>query len=382
MGPIYELICYEPGLKGQVIELQSHLWSPDPVLNTAYFEWKYERNPYVDSPLIYLATHAGKVVGMRGFFGMQWEGGFPTEKCVALYADDLVIAPEHRNHGLIGKIMAAAFEDLADRKHQYALNASAGPMNVLSSLAAGWRNVGSMAPMRRRSWRSALRDHRAQLIARLPLLSRGMQEAQPRRIEKRRRSFVDIDTGRVRHSLKGFSDVIFEQVPRSEAMAELIERIGSDGRVRQVRDRRYFDWRFENPQSRYRYIFWEKRRLEGYLVLQEYTSGYADPEVVNIVDCEASSVAVQSELLQAAVNLIADRGLTIWSVSLPPETKVLLAEKGFKPLPQSKSAAQQSDMLLIRRVGDRGPVSDWIAAGRPLLEMSSWDLRMLYSTRG
>jgi GNAT superfamily N-acetyltransferase len=160
MDSTYEVVCYEPGLRGQVIELQSHLWSPNAALNTAYFEWKYERNPYVDAPLIYLAMHNGKAVGMRGFWGMQWEGGIPTQESIALYADDLVIAPAHRNRGLIPKIMAAAFEDLGKRSYQYAFNLSAGPITFLSSLATGWRSVGSMQPMRQRSWRVALRSGR------------------------------------------------------------------------------------------------------------------------------------------------------------------------------------------------------------------------------
>ena len=43
----YEFVRYQPDLKGQVVELQTHLWSPSLALNTAYFEWKYERNPYL-----------------------------------------------------------------------------------------------------------------------------------------------------------------------------------------------------------------------------------------------------------------------------------------------------------------------------------------------
>src|SRR5271165_1495057 len=168
MDSSYQLVSYEPALKRQVIELQSHLWSPDLALNTAYLEWKYERNPYIDSPLIYLAMHKDRIIGMRGFFGTQWEVGIPARKSVALYADDLVIAPDHRNHGLVHRIMAAAFEDLAKRKYQYAFNLSAGPLTLLFTLAMGWRSVGHMQPMYRRSLPVALRGARGSLIRRLP----------------------------------------------------------------------------------------------------------------------------------------------------------------------------------------------------------------------
>lgn len=382
MDSNYELVPYKPGLKAQVIELQSHLWSPSKALNTAYFEWKYERNPYVDAPLIYLAMHEGKIVGMRGFFGMQWEGGFPNQESIVLYADDFVIAPEHRNRGLMPRIMAAAFVELTERKYRYAFNLSAGPMTFLSSLATGWRSVGSMQPMRRRSRRVALRSVRDRLITRLPMLSGRINGVLRTWREKRRRSLADIDPERVKGSCPGAPWIVFEDAPRSADMAELVERIGGCGRIRHVRDRQYFDWRFQNPLSRYRFLFWAKARLEGYLVLQEYTSAYADKDVVNIVDWEATSVEVQAELLRAAIKLIAHRRLIIWSVSLSRQTAALLARTGFELVRQTPSVAQQRHVLLVRPIRDEELHGDWLFMGLPVLDLKSWDLRMLYSMLG
>lgn len=144
----------------------------------------------------------------------------------------------------------------------------------------------------------------------------------------------------------------------------------------------YFDWRFQNPLSRYRFLFWAKTRLEGYLVLQEYTSAHANKEVVNIVDWEATSVAVQTELLQAAMNLTADRRLIIWSVSLPRQTTAVLDEAGFKLERQPQRVAQPRRALLARPIRNEELDGDWLFAGQPLLDMKSWDLRMLYSMHG
>jgi len=378
MNSTYEMVCYEPGLKSQVIGLQSYLWSPSVALNTAYFEWKYERNPYVNVPLIYLAMHDGRAVGMRGFFGMQWEGGIPSQKSIVLYADDFVIAPEHRNRGLMVKIMAAAFEDLAKRGYQYACNLSAGPMTFLTALATGWHSVGSMRPMRRKSWRAARGVRR---ITRLPMLSRWIKGPLDQGTDNKRWSLADIDARRVRRTLRGTPWISFEDAPRCEAMAELVERIGGSGGIRQVRDRKYFGWRFQNPLRQYRFLFWAKTRLEGYLVLQEYLS-YADNDVVNIVDWEATSVAVQAELLQAAIKLTSGRNLIVWSVSLPPQTTALLEKTGFKLEPQPQGAAQERRALLVRPIRDEALDGDWLFAGRRLLDMRNWDLRMLYSMHG
>ena len=94
--------------------------------------------------------HGGKAIGMRGFFGVQWECG-PTIHFTNLYADDMVIAPEHRNRGLMPKIMTFAFEDLATKGYEYAFNLSAGSATLHSSLSMGWRSAGWVRPMRRRS---------------------------------------------------------------------------------------------------------------------------------------------------------------------------------------------------------------------------------------
>lgn len=97
-----EFIHYRPEFKTQIAVLQTHLWSPSTELNTAYFEWKYERNPFVRDPLVNLMMHRGIVVGMRGFHGIELEAGLPAKRFTELYADDIVIAPGYRKRGHTG----------------------------------------------------------------------------------------------------------------------------------------------------------------------------------------------------------------------------------------------------------------------------------------
>lgn len=381
MNSTYEIVRYEPGLKPQVIELQQHLWSPSAALNAAYLEWKYERNPYVDTPLIYLAMCHGRAVAMRGFFGTRWEGGIPAQQSTALYADDLAIDPEHRNRGLISKMMSAAFEDLAKRDYQFAVNLSPGPITLLSSLAGGWRSVGLMEPMRRRPWRVAVRSARERVIRRLPLPSGELRTALRQWIGSKRRSLADIDVASARRSATGSASICFEDSPRCSAMAELVARTGGV-RVRHLRDTDYFRWRFQNPLRRYRFLYWANPNLEGYLVLQDYTTDYANQEVVNIVHWEASSLAVRRELLHAAMRLTADRNLVIWSAGLPGTSTALLGDAGFKLEPMPQSAVQPRDALLVRPIRAAELSGDWLFAGQRLLDLNSWDLRMLYSMHG
>jgi GNAT superfamily N-acetyltransferase len=364
MDSNYELVAYDPSLKPQLTALQYHLWSPSRELNTAYFDWKYERNPYVAEPLIYVALCEGQAVGMRGFFGTRWTAGSPAQELVALYADDFVIAPEHRNRGLASRIMATAFSDLAARGYHYLVNLSPGPVTYLSSLAMGWRSVGLMRPMRRRRWR-------ARIARRLPWISRRTSGRVP---------FADVDAtwNRLRRRNPKLS---VDTSPCCEPMAQLVARSG-ETRLRHVRDAQYFQWRFEQPLSRYRFLYWTDRQLEGYLVLQEYVSGYAVKHVINIVDWEASTDAVRGELLHLAVALVRRRNLVVWSAGLSDTARAALAHSGFRADRQPDSSAHQRDVLLIRPTGQSRADDSWQFAGRRLLDLENWDVRMLYSMHG
>lgn len=382
MNISYEIVRYEPEFKKQLVDLQTNLWSPSLALNTAYFEWKYERNPYLAAPLIYLALHNGRVVGMRGFFGVQWEAGYPHQTLRGLYADDTVVAPEHRRRGLVRNIHETAFKDLANQGYQYVFNLSAGPEVFRYSLSSGWRSVGYMQLMRWRPWPVTFQRAMHRILRRLPLVSGKLGRLCFQWLEKRRRSLTDIDQDGIKHPCKTTPWISFEDTPRCAAMAELVERIGSHGKIRHLRDREYFDWRFQSPLSQYRFLFCDKAGLEGYLVLQEYTSEFADKEVLNVVDWEGTSAAVKAELLQAAMNYATNRILIIWSATLSPETMAVLEAKDFKLVREPRGAALQIPALLVRSIRDENLNSDWLFADHRLLDITNWDLRMLYSMHG
>lgn len=369
----YQLMRYEPGLKGQVAALQCHLWSPSTALNTAYFEWKYERNPYLAAPLVYLAQCGGQVIAMRGFFGTHWCAGTgdAAREFTALYADDLVIEPQHRNRGLVTKLMATAFEDLSSGPYRYAISLSPGPLTTLAALADGWRRVGLMQPMQRRPWRVMLQRARAKLARRLPALAPRQQALVP---------FADVDAAWAR---RGFATtgLTFEDSPRCAEMAALVAR-NEDGRVRHVRNVEYLQWRLQNPLSHYRYLYAGEQGLDGYLILQEYASPYASRQIVNIVDWEASDSGVQAELLRVAVALTRERDLFIWSATLPAALIALLARHGFALQPAPRSATAPCHALLLRPIRDVSNADAWAFEGHPLSELRSWDLRMLYSMHG
>ncbi|MCL5884054.1 MAG: GNAT family N-acetyltransferase, partial [Deltaproteobacteria bacterium] len=239
----YEIVRYQPSFKNEVVELQKHLWSPRSDLNASYLEWKYERNPYLDDPLIYLALCGGKVVGMRGMFGVRWEAGIPARTFPGIYPDDFVIAPDHRNRGLMTKIMRTALNDLAEKGYPYVYNLSAGPVTLMASLAMGWKNAGSFQPYHIPSARPERFQRVRETIRGMRFFWRFADKLPFRRRGERRQPLQDLLSRLPRSIRKGGSKMIVDRAPRPEDMATLVAKIDYDGRIRHVRDREYLSWR-------------------------------------------------------------------------------------------------------------------------------------------
>ena len=367
---MYEVVRYAPELRPAIAALQRHLWSGDVARNAAYLAWKYEHNPYLPDPLIYLALHRGKVVGMRGAFGSCWEAG--GDRTVVPCVDDFVIAPAHRRRGLVGQIMAVALADLGARGHRVAFSLSASRVTLVGSLAGGWRSVGSVQEVCRRGPVGArLRRQAGRVWGRLARHGWPVSAAHAWLDPFRR-----LDRAVPRAAAGGVRCV---PTPEPEAMADLVARQPYDGAVRHVRDARYFGWRFANPLHEYRFLLAGTGRLEGYLILQAYR--LFPGRGANIVDWEASDPDVREALLRAAIDWGGFGELTTWTMSFSAEIPTLLAAAGFVPARRDR-LVRQGPMLLVRAVGGPTNRREPTLGGRPLLDAAAWDLRMLYSMAG
>jgi GNAT superfamily N-acetyltransferase len=283
MSNPYEIVQYRPEHKGQVAAFQTYLWTHNAGLATRYLEWKYEENPYVE-PLIYLAFHGSELVGMRGFYGAKWELGQPREVHTVLVADDFVIAPQHRDRGLATLIMKAAFEDLAKRGYRHVFNLSGGQVTVLGSLAMGWKSAGPLKPVGLET--GPTRDRRVQDFLKHHPLSSGRAGSPLPDSADEGQPFARFDR---LARLRANGSVVLELEPRPDAMSALVSRLGHDGRIRHIRDREYFAWRFRNPWSIYRFLYLGDSGLDGYLVLKCPHPEALERQRVNIVDLEADA---------------------------------------------------------------------------------------------
>ena len=152
----HEIVKYRPEFRSQLLELQAHLWGPDPALNAAYLEWKYERNPYTDPPYIHVALRDGRVVAMRGGFGSQWQVGNPPQMMKWMCAGDTVIVPEHRGGGLFRALIGTALNDMAADGYTHTLVLSAVPTAFWGAVKMGWRCPRGLSSAAERNLAGAL----------------------------------------------------------------------------------------------------------------------------------------------------------------------------------------------------------------------------------
>ena len=364
MSTNYKVLKYNPEFKNQIIELQSHLWSPDKHLNSRYLEWKYNNNPYIEKPIIYLVLSDNQVVGMRGMYGAKWQFGEPHQSLIILCAGDVVIHPDHRNRGLFTYLMSVAMKDLSQCGHRYVFNLSASPKTLISSLGMGWHSIGSFQTM---YWLSESYNQWNYSSKRFFLSS-----------DENDHPFHSLDKNIFRELNEVSPNVSIDCSPKPEEMAELVDRINNNDRIKHVRDQQYFKWRFRNPLSRYRFLYWNDTRLEGYIVLQ--TSVYTDNICrVSIVDIEASSETVLRDLLNSAINFGNFRFITIWTSTLKEDINSLLKNIGFKILNKKIGVADARPTVLVGATNFEISNEERVLFNLQLLDLKNWDIRMIFS---
>ena len=373
----YRIVPYRPELKSAVAEFQTGLWSSDPGQNRRYLEWKYEENPCGNAGRIYLALDEEEIVGMRGFYPSRWEIGQPPRRVPLLVADDLLISERHRNQGLVGEIMNAARDDLRGLGERHVINLSGGTITVLESLANGWRTAGMLRPMLRQPASRFFRPELGRQFARFTHVLR----IDGRRQMNRPSPFSRLDRTPTPYRSEPGVAVEIDSRPRIGPMIDLIERTRVSGRLRHVRDEAYLTWRYQNPFREYRFLYSGNAALDGFLVLRRRTDRVPALREVSIVDLEAVNERIAYALLDTAAHAGSFEELAIWASTLSEPSVNQLQTLGFRPQ-KAQLTASATPYLLVWSLEDSERDDRWHLEGIDLLDLSSWDLRTIYSMVG
>jgi GNAT superfamily N-acetyltransferase len=372
----YEFALHRPEFDDEVVSLAMLATNTDREATAAYLRWKYEDNPYLAEPLIFVALSEGQVVAMRGAYGSCWR--VRDRAYVLPCFGDLVVSEEHRNRGLLPGLMAWALRDLDGRGFSHACSLSPGRIAILGSLATGWKAIGSVQQLALRRGpgriRGQARRHRRLVSAygkaissarRLPFMPTVPLRAGP-------------DTGAFA-VLDGRTDAMLERHgvrvgkdPRSREMAELADEMGSSQLLRHDRSEAYLDWRFGDPRFRYRFLYANDDALDGYLILGALTRRWSRD--ARILDWCGRTTAVRESLLTSALELGGFHKLSIWSVSLDEPARAILRRRGF----EDEDQASWSSSVLVRPVGAIDETA-WSLDGIDLRRSENWELVMMAS---
>jgi len=374
------VVEYSPEYREAIASLQTRLWSSDAELNRQYLEWKYERNPYGNTPHIYLALDNDEAVAMRGFYPSCWEFGPQPRRRLIFVADDLVVRDDHHGRGLVNHLMQTAYDGLHRRGIDYLLNLSGGRFTAQSSIATGWKSAGDMNPGERCSRSSRLRRVARRALSRTPLLWRYASSAFTYG-SAGRSPFARLDGLPARLVGKdGVAVNVSRRVMPAE-MTALVRRVRSDNRIRHVRDETYFDWRFKNPLHDYRFVYAGEPQLDGYVILKRKIDYGGINPGVSIVDLEAVDHRAHDVLLEFATRPGLFAELFVWASTFPERSLHALSRAGFRALAQT-SSVHPNPKILVRPTDDTRLAEDWCIDGIRILDPANWDMRMIYTMAG
>jgi predicted N-acetyltransferase YhbS len=373
----FEFLKYRPEFKDDIIELQSYLWSHDLQKNRDYFEWKHENNPYNEEPMIYICLDKGRVVGTTSFFGAKWQVGYPSKTFNIPMAGDSVIHPDYRNKGIFRKINELSIDDIHNRGYKYVFALSAAPVTYYSFLLLDWHSAGRIREAR---WQKIqANDTKARSLARkIPFFYKSYKFlkkalfSNDSSMDIIRKPLDDFDNKNSWLSHRVSKHISVHNKPYPKEMEALVKQNKRDGRIGHVRDSEYFSWRFQNPLSDYRFIYWKDASLDGYLVLQISTKYLST--IVHIVDWEATTPEVQDGLLKAALMLGNLKEIRVWTETGTEPTNNLLNMYGFAPQIDEKNPS-----LLIKYNQNNINQDKWILGDQQVTSLSNWDLRAIYS---
>ena len=242
----YEIRAYHPDFKTGIIDLEKILWGENIEENTAYFEWKYEKNPYTKEVIGVVALHKDKVVGFIGFLVSKWFLGDKKKYFYALDNVDACVHVNHRRKGLLTAMTKFNNQKYKGSKFKLMTGFSGNPTAIASGLKTGWVPFAKRKYLRRYNYwefvkRKFLKKH-------------------------------DVKLTNTQNILGKYGKIEVTRKVNPVAMANLRERIPMNkDMIYLCQDFYFFKWRFLNPKIKYIfYYIWNNKRLNGYIVVKYY----------------------------------------------------------------------------------------------------------------
>jgi len=317
--------------KEQVIRLLDNLWHFPDDEKYAYFKWKYEDNPYTETPEAYVALDGDKVVAFRGYMVQPMKVG--DKIILNAQLADTVTHSEYRRRGLFKSITQfSIFEIERNPKIRVSLNSSSGGPTVGGYTQLGWK----------------------------PLVSRG---------HLFRFTLCGVVSKLLKLTKKQISEPVYSKnsslIITNELRADDIASIKYEySKISHLHEAKFFRWRLKNPRNRFVYAYlYRNIKLAAYYVLADLGDGRYD-----IVDFNAENGEDLKTLLSFFCKKIKPLYVSLWTVGI---SNTLFQRKGnygfvhIQPL-LNKFDKFKKPPFLVRQFGEDAKTDFYNCA--------SWDL--------
>ncbi|WP_340097690.1 GNAT family N-acetyltransferase [Salinibaculum salinum] len=329
----------------------------DTVLGTAsdeWFTWKYGRNPYTDHIPIVVADYDGEIVGAKSMLGMQLKHDETTLS--ALQPCDTMVHPDHRFQGLFSRMTEFSKNIYAERDVDLFFNFP-NSKTLSGALKHGWEH---------------LQDVPVSYRIQNPVSCAGVDggplgtvaESLSVRVLSAYYDWVD-------QSVSAPSSFAIDRrstVPTAK-LGTLYERTVPN-RIHTVRDKRYYDWRFDTPKWSYEtYLATHDEAVVAAVVVGtrpgEPTSIAQLTDVLPLGGCERSTGVLEALLQRLLPEYRDAEMIAVAGDSLPDS---VCRTFGFRSDNRQPLAQFTTPTPLVAY-----PLCpDDSAAGRGLLDASNW----------
>ena len=349
----YEIRLYRPEFFPQVVDLLQYLLGNDHDRNRFYFKWKYEDNPYTESPLGIMALYKGKVVGFRGYFATRFQIKGINDKIISLCPGDTCTHPDHRRKGLSVAMGNKASEEYTG-KHPFFLNLTSNKISLPGYLKMGFLPLTSKTYLTRCSILGLVRF--------LFNAKKQYKEITPK---------ISFGT---------FDDIIVSRQPRTEEMHGVLEgqHVGAD-KITLYQDQDFFRWRYANNHNKYLFIYEIKdKMITGYIVIQispNNRRGY-------IVDYGQRNGTAIEKIIEFIIKSRHFNILSIYQFSLTDTIEHKIRDLNFKKVSLFRTIEKKvygELPLLIRPVKKNYSDSDFFVEGLDLRKIENWHIKGICS---
>lgn len=256
----HEILKYSDDFENhidQIARLKTINWGLDFDVFRSYVKWNYIDRPHSKQPIIYFVRAGDEIVAMRGVYETTWQLKSVSAGFNALCSADLLILEGYRNKGIYKELADFVMEDLDKMGVQCLISINATPLNTMISLSTGWKSIGEIKILKKQfqsrgSNAMALAKKLAGPYARKLLRKTGISMILKRR-NRDNSQRIDMIYHNPRKQLP--PGIMLDNKPKPAEMALLVNSTLPENKITLVRDEMFFRWRYNNPLSKYLFLY-------------------------------------------------------------------------------------------------------------------------------